>query len=66
MLDSVENIDLDALFDSLNVAGTGAVAGSDPSKKSVLPNSEVENLEFQQMCATDLDLFLFDNPTDHS
>ena len=66
MLDFEENIDLDALFDSLNVSSPRADVGSFPSKESVLSKSEGLNSEFQQICTTELDLFLFDNPADHS
>ena len=66
MLDFEENIDLDALFDSLNVDSTRAGVVADQSNKAILPDSGAENPEFQQLNHIEVDMFLFDNPTDQS
>lgn len=63
MLDFEETIDLDALFDTLNlvVAQSGA-----PQAASVTPSSSIETPEVQELSTLGVDLFLFDSPADQS
>ncbi len=64
MLDNDENIDLDALFDSLNIA-----AGQSDMARGVLNGaviSDANALELHDISLLDVDLYLADATTDQS
>jgi hypothetical protein len=58
-----ENIDLDALFDSLSIGGSTTNKASDVAMVS---HPGAITAEIQELSALDCDLFLFDSPPDQS
>lgn len=66
MLDFEENIDLDALFDSLSISGPQLDGSYAPPKKLASSNFGVEMPESGDVSAIEVDLFLFDHPADQS
>jgi hypothetical protein len=66
MLDFENNIDLDALFDSLSISVPQVDDSSASPKKALFSDSGVEISEVREVSTIDVDLFLFDHPADQS
>jgi hypothetical protein len=61
-----ENIDLDALFDVLNIGESKPAKPEGAAKAAASSQPEVKTADIQQLLSLDGDLFLFDSPTDQS
>jgi hypothetical protein len=66
MFDFEQNIDLDALFDSLSIPVPRVDNDTGPQKKLVSSNPGMELPEVDGVSTIEVDLFLFDNPADQS
>jgi hypothetical protein len=66
MFDFEQNIDLDALFDSLSIPVPQVDSSPGSSKRAAFSNSGAELPEVDEVSTIEVDLFLFDNPADQS
>jgi hypothetical protein len=66
MQDMDEKIDLDALFDSLNIGEALPGGATEVSKDATVSLSKVKAAEIQELSSMDSDIFLFDIPADQS
>lgn len=66
MQDVNDNIDLDALFDMLNLGGISPGATCDVTLTTGISYSGVETVEVLDLSPLDVDFVLFDAPTDQS
>jgi hypothetical protein len=61
-----DNIDLDALFDSLNIAAAPSDTASNAAMTLPASKPDVKEVEIQDISSLEGDLFLFDTPSDQS
>ena len=66
MQNTDDNIDLDALFDMLNIVESRPEAPSDASAKSAIPQADQAAHDVQDLSSLGADFFAFDLPTDQS
>jgi hypothetical protein len=61
-----DNIDLDALFDSLNIDSGEPKENREIETTTTSFGSEIKSVDIHESSALDDDLFQFDNPVDQS
>jgi hypothetical protein len=66
MQNTDDNIDLDALFDMLNIAGTESGKDAVPEVQPGLPGSNISDHQVPELSPLDDDIFTIDLPIDQS